>query len=162
MSIYSFQARRLSGEETDLAPYRGKTMLIVNTASACGLTPQYEGLQKLHEKYYAHGLRILGFPCNQFGEQEPGTSEQIAEFCRSRYDVSFDMFEKVEVNGPNAHPLYQYLKRQAPGEAGEDGDIQWNFTKFLVDREGRVAARFEPSVTPEEIEPAIRAQLQLN
>lgn len=162
MSIYDFQVRTLSGKETDLTPFKGKVLLIVNTASKCGLTPQYEGLQRLYEAYAGQGLEILGFPCNQFGAQEPGTSEEIGEFCKANYGVTFPMFEKIDVNGPGAHPLYKYLKEQAPfqGEpAGSDDEIKWNFTKFLVDREGRVVSRFEPGVTPEEIEPAVRELL---
>jgi len=142
MSIYAYQARTLDGQETDLTPYRNKLLLIVNTASQCGLTPQYEGLQRLYDKYAGQGLEILGFPCNQFGAQEPGTSEEIGAFCKRNYGVTFPMFEKIEVNGPDAHPLFQYLKEQVPPPAeAEDGsrEIRWNFTKFLVDRDGRVA-----------------------
>ena len=164
VEIYQFQTRRLNGAATDLSPYRGKVMLIVNTASRCGLTPQYEGLQQLHEEFAEDGLAILGFPCNQFGEQEPGTGDEIAQFCQVNYGVSFDMFEKTIVNGPDAHPLYRYLKARAPAasesaELPADGEIQWNFTKFLVGREGRVVARFEPGVPPADIAPAIREQL---
>ena len=165
MDIYSYQVRRLNGQAAELSAYRGKVMLIVNTASRCGLTPQYEGLQQLHEQYHQEGLALLGFPCNQFGEQEPGTSGEIADFCQVNYGVSFDMFEKIQVNGPDAHPLYAYLKTHAPqsGEPSEtetDDEIKWNFTKFLVDRQGRVVARFEPGILPTDIAPAIREQLQ--
>lgn len=165
MDIYSFHARRLNGQSAELSSYRGKVMLIVNTASRCGLTPQYEGLQQLYEQFHPEGLEILGFPCNQFGEQEPGTSEEIAEFCQVNYGVSFDMFEKIQVNGPDAHPLYVHLKthapdRSEPADSETDDDIKWNFTKFLVDRDGRVVARFEPGVLPADIASAIRAQLQ--
>lgn len=162
MSVYEFKARTLNGRETDLGAYRGKVLLIVNTASQCGLTPQYEGLQALYERLSGQGLEILGFPCNQFGAQEPGTSEEIEAFCKLNYGVTFPMFEKIDVNGPNALPLYDYLKEQAPYQSEADGgsdDIRWNFTKFLVDRQGKVTARFEPSVKPEEIEPRIRELL---
>lgn len=164
MDIYQFQARRLNGQSADLSAYKGQVLLIVNTASQCGLTPQYEGLQKLYEQFRDDGFAVLGFPCNQFGEQEPGTSGEIASFCQANYGVTFDMFEKIQVNGPDAHPLYDYLKKQAPAsdgpaEAGGDDSIQWNFTKFLIDREGRVVRRFEPGVVPADIAPAIREQL---
>ncbi|MBW5446718.1 redoxin domain-containing protein [Cohnella sp. CFH 77786] len=162
MSIYDFKTRRLNGQETDLSPYRGKVLLIVNTASQCGLTPQYEGLQKLYDEYREQGLEILGFPCNQFGAQEPGTHEEIGEFCKINYGVTFPLFEKTVVNGPDAHPLYKYLKEQAPfqGEpAGSDDEIKWNFTKFLIGRDGSVVRRFEPSAAPAELEPAIRELL---
>ncbi len=164
MDIYQFQARRLNGQMADLSAYRGKVLLIVNTASQCGLTPQYEGLQKLFEEFQGDGLAILGFPCNQFGEQEPGTSGEIASFCQLNYGVTFDLFEKIQVNGPETHPLYEYLKTHAPAASEsaeiEDDSIKWNFTKFLVDRAGRVARRFEPGVVPADIAPAIREQLQ--
>ncbi|WP_276351824.1 glutathione peroxidase [Cohnella caldifontis] len=162
MSVYEFEVRTLDGRETDLTPYRNKVLLIVNTASQCGLTPQYEGLQRLYDSYAEQGLAVLGFPCNQFGAQEPGTSEEIGSFCRTNYGVTFPMFEKIEVNGPDEHPLYRYLKEQTPPPVeSTDGekDIRWNFTKFLVDREGRVADRIEPAVKPEEIEPRIRELL---
>lgn len=162
MDIYQFQARKLNGETTDLSPFRGKVLLIVNTASECGLTPQFEGLQKLYENYRDQGLEIAGFPCNQFGGQEPGTSKQISEFCQRNYGVTFTMFDKIEVNGPGAHPLFQYLKTQAPfeGEPSDDGnEIRWNFTKFLVDRSGRVVKRFEPQTQPSDIAPAIQSLL---
>lgn len=165
MDIYTFQARRLNGQTAELSAYRGKVLLIVNTASQCGLTPQYEGLQKLYEEFRGDGLEILGFPCNQFGEQEPGTSEEIGSFCQLNYGVAFDMFEKIQVNGPDAHPLYGYLKTHAPAtaeqaEAEGDDSIKWNFTKFLIDREGHVVRRFEPGVVPADIAPAIREQLR--
>jgi glutathione peroxidase len=162
MAVYDFKTSTLQGKETDLSPYRGKVMLIVNTASKCGMTPQYEGLQKLYEAHRDQGLEILGFPCNQFGGQEPGTQEEVQEFCSINYGVTFPLFEKTLVNGPDAHPLFQYLKQQAPfqGEPDETGDeIKWNFTKFLIDREGQVVQRFEPGVQPAEIEPAIEALL---
>lgn len=162
MGIYDFQARRMNGQETDLTPYKGKVLLIVNTASQCGLTPQYEGLQKLYETYRDQGFEILGFPCNQFGAQEPGTNEEVQQFCKINYGVTFPLFEKTLVNGPDAHPLFRFLKEQAPfqGEPeGADDEIKWNFTKFLVDRSGNVVTRFEPGVVPSEIEPAIRELL---
>jgi len=167
MDIYQFQARRLNGQTADLSAYRGKVLLIVNTASQCGLTPQYEGLQKLYEEFRDDEFAVLGFPCNQFGEQEPGTSGEIASFCQLNYGVTFDLFEKIQVNGPDAHPLYDYLKAHAPaaGEPAEiedDNSIKWNFTKFLIDRSGRVTRRFEPGVVPADIAPAIREQLQRN
>lgn len=161
MSIYDFKVRLISGEETDLHPYKNKVLLIVNTASQCGLTPQYEGLQRMYEEYRDKGLEILGFPCNQFGGQEPGTSEEIQAFCSTRFGVTFPMFEKIEVNGPGAHPLFQYLKEEAPyeGDPGVGHDIRWNFTKFVVDRDGQVLARYEPMVTPDDFEYIIRTLL---
>ncbi len=156
-----FTMKSLSGKPVDLAQYEGKVVLIVNTASQCGLTPQYAGLQALHEKYADQGLAILGFPCNQFGEQEPGNARQIAQFCQENYGVGFDLFQKIEVNGPGAAPLYRYLtsKETNPGFAGE---IKWNFTKFLLDREGNVVARFAPQQPPEspEVVTAIEKQLK--
>jgi glutathione peroxidase len=157
MSIYDFKVNTIQGKETTLADYKGKVLLIVNTASKCGLTPQYEGLQKLYEANREKGLEILGFPCNQFKEQEPGSSEDIQEFCRVNYGVTFPMFEKVDVLGDNAHPLFAYLTSQKPTE---DHDITWNFAKFLIDREGNVVKRFEPKVTPAELEGEVEAQLK--
>lgn len=154
MTVHQFSAKQLDGEMESLTDYKGKVLLIVNTASKCGLTPQYEGLQDLYLSYKEQGLEVLGFPCNQFGQQEPGSEEDIASFCSTNYHVTFPMFAKIDVNGPNAHPLYQYLKQQAPGE-GESSDIQWNFTKFLIDQYGNVVRRFEPQVTPAELEPYI-------
>jgi glutathione peroxidase len=143
-----YTMKSLSGKQVDLSKYLGKVVMIVNTASKCGLTPQYEGLQDLHEKYAGRGLAILGFPCNQFGGQSPGTSRDISEFCAKNYGVTFDMFAKIEVNGPGACPLYKYLtsKETNPKFAGS---IKWNFNKFLLDREGNVIARFEPRVRPD-------------
>ena len=157
-SVYDFSADRLTGGAQSLAEYRGRPMLIVNTASACGFTPQYAGLQVLHEAYGARGLAVLGFPCNQFGKQEPGEAGEIAGFCATNYGVGFPMFAKVEVNGPHAHPLFAHLKAAAPGLLGTRG-IKWNFTKFLVDREGRVTGRFAPSTKPESLRPDIEALL---
>lgn len=162
MAIYDFETRKLNGEKADLSDYKGKVLLIVNTASQCGLTPQYEGLQKLYEAHRGEGLEILGFPCNQFGAQEPGTSDEVQQFCSLNYGVTFPLFEKTEVNGPNAHPLYKFLKKEAPpqGEAEGSGDeIPWNFTKFLVDRDGRVVRRYEPGTVPADLEPDIRRLL---
>jgi len=157
-SIYSFTARTLGGEEVSLAQYEGKVLLIVNTASECGFTPQYAGLQKLYDGYAARGLTVLGFPCNQFGKQEPGDAAQIGSFCEKQYGVAFPMFEKIDVKGPNAHPLYRYLTRQASGVLGTRW-IKWNFTKFLVDRSGRVVKRYAPATKPEELEADIEALL---
>jgi glutathione peroxidase len=149
-SIYSFSARTLGGEEVSLDRYRGKVLLIVNTASECGFTPQYAGLQNLYETYAGRDFEILGFPCNQFGKQEPGDATQIGSFCEKNYGVSFPMFDKIDVNGANAHPLYRYLTGEAPGLLGLEG-IKWNFTKFLVSRDGTVVKRFAPVTKPEAI-----------
>ncbi len=149
-SIYSFSARTLGGDAVTLERYRGKPMLIVNTASECGFTPQYAGLQKLHEDFAARGLEVLGFPCNQFGKQEPGDAEQIGSFCEKNYGVSFQMFDKIDVNGANAHPLYKFLTEEAPGLLGFEA-IKWNFTKFLIDRDGNVVKRYAPVTKPEAI-----------
>jgi len=157
-SVYDFSAEKLAGGTQSLAEYRGRPMLIVNTASECGFTPQYAGLQALHEAYGARGLAVLGFPCNQFGKQEPGDAAAITGFCTTNYGVRFPMFAKVEVNGPGAHPLFEHLKAEAPGLLGTRG-IKWNFTKFLVDREGRVRSRFAPSTTPQSLRPEIEALL---
>jgi len=156
--VYDFEVNRLSGEPAKLSEYRGKVLLIVNTASECGFTPQYGGLEKLYEKFQARGFEVLGFPCNQFGRQEPGGSEEIAEFCSVNYGVTFPMFEKIDVNGKNAHPLYQYLKSEAPGLLGSE-PIKWNFTKFLVNREGEVIERYGSTTKPEQIEAAIEVAL---
>jgi glutathione peroxidase len=149
-SIYDFSVEDITGKEVTLDKYRGKAMLIVNTASKCGFTPQYKGLEELYEKLHGKGLEILGFPCNQFGGQEPGTDTEIAQFCELNYGVSFPMFAKVDVNGADASPLFKYLKAEAPGMLGSEM-VKWNFTKFLVDREGKVVARFAPKDTPEAI-----------
>jgi glutathione peroxidase len=148
-SVHDFEAVDINGLEKHLADYKGKVLLIVNTASQCGFTPQYGPLQGLYEKYADRGLEILGFPCDQFGHQEPGTEEAIATFCESQYGVSFPMFSKVEVNGKNAHPLYKWLKKEKTGVLG--GAIKWNFTKFLVDREGNVVKRYGTNVNPDDI-----------
>src|SRR3954470_19966260 len=136
MSVYDFTATRLDGSEQKLSDYRGQVLLIVNTASACGFTPQYAGLETLYEKLHGEGLTILGFPCNQFGAQEPGSESEIGAFCQKNYGVTFPMFSKIEVNGANAHPLYKYLKDAKPGLLGTEA-IKWNFTKFLVDKDGQ-------------------------
>ena len=146
--IYSFSAETLGGETVSMDSYQGKVLLIVNTASECGFTPQYKGLQELHERYADRGFAVLGFPCNQFGKQEPGDAEQIASFCEQNYGVSFPMFAKIDVNGENAHPLFKYLTEEAPGVLGTEG-IKWNFTKFLVDREGNVVNRFGSVMKPD-------------
>ncbi len=149
-AIYQFSANRLNGQPQSLADYAGKVLLIVNTASKCGFTPQYEGLEKLYQQYKERGLVVLGFPCNQFGAQEPGEGEQIQEFCQLNYGVSFPMFDKIDVNGQQTHPLYDYLKKQATGVLGSES-IKWNFTKFLVDRDGKVIDRFAPTTKPEDM-----------
>jgi glutathione peroxidase len=148
-SIYDFSARTIDGEEKPLSAYRGQVMLVVNVASKCGFTPQYSGLEKLHEQYADKGLAVLGFPCDQFGHQEPGDEAQIKEFCSLTYDVSFPMFSKIEVNGDQAHPLYKWLREQKGGVLGDR--IKWNFTKFLVDREGNVVKRYASTTKPEKI-----------
>jgi glutathione peroxidase len=158
MSIYEFQAETLDGKPTPLAGYRGQVVLIVNTASKCGLTPQYEGLEALYRKHKDKGFSVLGFPCNQFGGQEPGDAEQIADFCSTTFDVSFPMFSKIEVNGPQAHPLYAYLKKEKKGVLGSEG-IKWNFTKFLVGRDGQVIKRYAPTDKPESLRKDIEAAL---
>lgn len=158
MSIYSFAGITPSGKEVPFREYEGKVLLIVNTASQCGLTPQYGELQKLHEDYADRGLAVLAFPCNQFGGQEPGSSEEAESFCQLNYGVTFPVFAKTDVNGPDAHLLFRYLKGQQPGE-GESSDIQWNFTKFLVDRSGNVTARFEPRESPDTMRSAIEGLL---
>ena len=149
-TIYDFSPNQLSGKPVTLRDYAGKVVLIVNTASKCGLTPQYKGLEQLYKKYKNRGLVILGFPCNQFGKQEPGDAAQISEFCEINYGVSFPMFGKIDVNGAGAHPLYRFLKSEKPGIFGSQA-IKWNFTKFLVDRDGKVINRYAPKTTPESI-----------
>jgi len=150
-SIYDIPVKTIDGQETTLAPYRGKALLIVNVASKCGFTPQYEGLEKLYKKYSDKGLEILGFPCNQFGSQEPGNEDEIRSFCSLNYGVTFPMFAKVDVNGPSEHPLYTFLKAHKGGILGFDA-IKWNFSKFLVDRDGNVIARYAPTTTPASLE----------
>lgn len=150
MNVHDFQATALDGKPVDLAQYRGKVLLIVNTASKCGFTPQYQGLETVYRELHSRGLEVLGFPCNQFGAQEPGTEEEIGAFCEKNYGVSFPMFAKVDVNGEHAHPLFQHLKAEAPGVLGTEG-IKWNFTKFLIGRDGKVVQRYAPTTKPEEI-----------
>ncbi|PLR77224.1 glutathione peroxidase [Bacillus sp. V3-13] len=150
MSVYQFSAKTITGEEVSLDRFAGKVLLIVNTASKCGFTPQYKDLQELYDKYKDRGLVILGFPCNQFMGQEPGSEEDIQSFCELNYGVNFPMFAKIDVNGPNAHPLFQYLTEKAPGALGTKG-VKWNFTKFLVGRSGNPVNRYAPSTNPREI-----------
>ncbi len=157
MSFYDYSALSISGKEINMSEYRGKVVLVVNTASKCGFTPQYEGLQKLYTEYKDKGLEILGFPCNQFGGQEPGENEAIADFCKINYGVSFTMFAKIKVNGKEAHPLYQFLKEEQKGLLGNR--IKWNFTKFLIDKEGNVVGRFASQVKPEKLEEEIEKLL---
>lgn len=161
MGIYDYNAVTLDGEERSLADFKGKVLLIVNTASKCGFTPQYKGLQALYQRYKDRGLVVLGFPCNQFGHQEPGDEVEIGAFCEKNYGVDFPMFAKINVNGSDAHPLYRYLKSEAPGLLGSEG-IKWNFTKFLVDREGRVIRRYAPKDKPEALAADIEKQLTGN
>ncbi len=153
MGIYDFTVKAKDGSDVSLSEYKGKVLLIVNTATGCGFTPQYEGLEHLYEKYKAQGFEILDFPCNQFGGQAPGTEEEIADFCQSRYGVTFRLFKKIEVNGKNEEPLYTYLKSQKGGIMGDK--IKWNFTKFLIDRDGNVVDRFAPTVTPDKIDESV-------
>jgi glutathione peroxidase len=156
-SIYDFSATSLAGEDTPLKRFEGKVLLIVNTASACGFTPQYKGLEALQQNFGARGFSVLGFPCNQFGRQEPGNAAEIGQFCSSNYAVSFPMFDKIDVNGDNAHPLYQYLKGEKSGLLGSS--IKWNFTKFLIDRSGKVVGRYAPTATPASLTKDIEALL---
>ena len=158
MSIYDFSAETLDGKPAPLSDWRDQVMLIVNTASKCGFTGQYAGLEALYRKYRDRGLVVLGFPCNQFGAQEPGDAAEIANFCSLTYDVDFPMMRKIDVNGPQTHPLYAYLKHARKGLLGSEG-VKWNFTKFLIDRNGEVVARYAPTDTPQSLEGAIRALL---
>ena len=150
MTIYDYQVKTKEGTRKSMAEYKGKILLIVNTATGCGFTPQVDGLQNLYEKYQQQGFEILDFPCNQFGNQAPGSDEEITDFCNSRYGITFPQFSKIDVNGPNEEPLYTFLKDKKGGIMGKN--IKWNFTKFLVDREGNVVERFAPTKTPEAIE----------
>jgi len=156
-NFYQFKANSLQGKEISMESYKGKVVLVVNTASKCGFTPQYKGLEALYEKYKDMGFVILGFPCNQFGKQEPGTAEEIGSFCSLNYGVTFPMFEKIDVNGDDAHPLYKYLKEVLPGTPGKS--IKWNFTKFLIDTKGNPVKRYGSATKPEELEKDIEALL---
>ncbi len=179
-SIYDFKVKKRDGSEFDFSSLKGKVLIIVNTATGCGFTPQYEGLEKLYKKYHKDGLEILDFPCNQFGHQAPGTDDEIHEFCTAKYKTSFDQFKKIEVNGDAAEPVYQYLKKEAPedrvpsgmknkmamkaiskmpGVSKEKGFVKWNFTKFVVDKDGKVVDRFGPTDTPEQMEDKIKELL---
>ena len=155
--IYDFTAKSLAGEDVPLNRFEGQVLLIVNTASACGFTPQYRGLEALHRQFSPRGFAVLGFPCNQFGAQEPGDASQIAKFCESNYAITFPMFTKIDVNGSNEHPLYKYLKHEKSGLLGPS--IKWNFTKFLVDRSGKVVGRYAPTDSPEGLKKKIEALL---
>lgn len=159
-TVFDFPVRRADGSQQSLADYRGQVLLIVNTASRCGFTPQYAGLEALYRRYREQGLTVLAFPCNQFGAQEPGSAEEIASFCSLNYDVSFPVFARLEVNGPRADPLFRWLKQEQPGWLGTAG-IKWNFTKFLVDRQGRAVGRYAPMTKPEALARAIEARLAL-
>ncbi len=158
-NIYEFDCKNAQGNAVSLSEYRNKVLLIVNTASKCGFTPQYEGLNNLHLKYSDKDFSVLGFPCNQFGKQEPGTNQEIQEFCSINFQIEFPVFGKIDVNGPTADPLYQYLTEKKPGLLGSK-NIKWNFTKFLVDQNGNVIARFAPKTKPEDIEKKINALLK--
>ncbi|WP_434798306.1 glutathione peroxidase [Terrisporobacter vanillatitrophus] len=158
MKFYDFKANKMNGQEVSMSDYKGKIVLVVNTASKCGLTPQFEGLEALYKGYKDKGLEILGFPCNQFANQDKGSNEEIHEFCQLNYGVSFTMFEKIYVNGNNAHPLYKYLKNEAKGLLSKE--IKWNFTKFLIDSEGNVVKRYAPTVEPLKIKDDIENLLK--
>ena len=157
-TVYDFTANSLDGKPVALKDYAGKVLLVVNTASKCGFTPQYAGLEALYEKYRERGLAVLGFPCNQFGAQEPGSADEIGAFCQQNYGVSFPMFDKIDVNGDGAHPLYRWLKSSAKGVLGSEA-IKWNFTKFLIDKHGNVVERFAPTTKPEDMKSDIEALL---
>jgi len=157
-TVYDFSAATLAGQQKALAEFKGEVLLIVNTASKCGFTPQYEGLEQLHKDLHGKGLTVLGFPCNQFGAQEPGSASDIGQFCEINYGVSFPMFAKIDVNGDGAHPLYKYLKHEKPGLFGTER-IKWNFTKFLIDREGAVVGRYAPIDKPDTLRKPIEKLL---
>jgi glutathione peroxidase len=157
-TVYDFSAKTLDGDEIPLSNFRGQVLLIVNTASKCGFTPQYEGLEKIYEKLHGDGLTVLGFPCNQFGHQEPGSESEIGAFCQKNYGVSFPMFAKIDVNGDDTHPLYKYLKKEEKGVLGTQA-IKWNFTKFLIDKDGTPVARYGSTTKPEDIEADIKKLL---
>ncbi len=157
-NVYSFQVKTLNGDQISLENFQGKALLIVNVASQCGFTPQYKGLEEIYRKYKDRGFEVLGFPCNQFGAQEPGDAEEIKKFCSMTYDVSFPMFSKIEVNGDGAHPLYKFLKKQEKGLLGTEA-IKWNFTKFLIDKKGNVVDRYAPQTKPEDLQADIEKVL---
>ena len=157
-TIYDFTVDDIEGKPVKLDRFKGKVLLVVNTASKCGFTPQYKGLEALYRKYHDRGLEVLGFPCNQFGAQEPGSEQEIATFCEANYGVTFPMFAKIDVNGANAHPVYKYLKHEAKGLLGSEA-IKWNFTKFLVGKDGEVVKRYAPADTPKSLEKDIQAAL---
>ncbi|MEQ9364599.1 MAG: glutathione peroxidase [Leptospirales bacterium] len=157
-TLYDIEVEALGGAKKTMADYKGKVLLIVNTASKCGFTPQYEGLEKLYKKFKERGLVVMGFPCNQFGQQEPGGADEIQSFCQKNYGVSFPMYAKVDVNGENAHPLFRFLKKEKKGVLSTEG-IKWNFTKFLINREGEVVSRYAPNATPESLEKEIEKVL---
>jgi glutathione peroxidase len=159
MTVYDFKARTIDGQEVPLSNYKGKVLLIVNVASKCGFTPQYKGLEALYEQFGKDGFEVLGFPCNQFGNQEPGSDSEIRGFCDLQFGVRFPLFSKVEVNGPGTHPLYEYLKKSKPGFLGTKR-IKWNFTKFLIDRQGRPVKRYSPQTKPADIEKDLQAALE--
>ena len=158
MSVYDYSAKTLDGRDVSLADYRGQVLLIVNTASKCGFTPQYEGLEALYKAHKDRGFTVLAFPCNQFGAQEPGDAAEIANFCSLTYDVSFPVMSKIDVNGADAHPLYKFLKKEQKGVLGTEA-IKWNFTKFLIGKDGEVVERFAPTVKPEDLKVAVEALL---
>jgi glutathione peroxidase len=158
MSVYDYSAKTLDGQDVSLAGYRGQALLIVNTASKCGFTPQYEGLEALYKAHKDRGFTVLAFPCNQFGAQEPGNAEEIANFCSLTYDVTFPVMSKIDVNGADAHPLYKFLKKEQKGLLGTEA-IKWNFTKFLIGKDGEVVERFAPTVKPEDLKVAVEALL---
>jgi glutathione peroxidase len=158
MSVYDYSAKTLDGQDVSLADYRGQVLLIVNTASKCGFTPQYEGLEALYKTHKDRGFTVLAFPCNQFGAQEPGNAEEIANFCSLTYDVTFPVMSKIDVNGADAHPLYKFLKKEQKGLLGTEA-IKWNFTKFLIGKDGEVVERFAPTVKPEDLKVAVEALL---
>ena len=158
MKFYDFKARKMNGQEVSMNEYEGKVILVVNTASKCGLTPQFKELQEIYEEYKSKGLEILGFPCNQFAKQDSGSNEEIHEFCQLNYGVSFNMFEKIDVNGENAHPLYKFLRKEAKGIFSDK--IKWNFTKFLIDCQGNIIKRYAPTVKPDKIKEDIEKLLK--
>ena len=160
MSFYEYSANNIFGDQVNMEEYRGKILLVVNTASNCGFTPQFKELEQLYKEYKDKGLEILGFPCNQFGKQEPGTNKEVVEFCQLNYGVTFDMFEKIHVNGDNAHPIYKYLRKESKGIAGNK--IKWNFTKFLIDPKGKVLKRYSPRVAPLDLKEDIESLINEN